>query len=120
MSTPTRISHLPRRDGQLPEGAKYVGRPSRWGNPHKIGDDGFTPVAGVTATGESLGVFLRLSQLKTVGDVLSAYRATAHMRISRDPNWLAPLRDATALACACPLDMPCHVDVLIELLEVTA
>lgn len=29
---------------------------------------------------------------------------------------LAPLRDATALACSCPLDRPCHADVLIELL----
>lgn len=33
-----------------------------------------------------------------------------------DPPDLSPLRDATALACWCPLDMPCHADVLIELL----
>jgi hypothetical protein len=31
--------------------------------------------------------------------------------------WLAPLRQATALMCWCPLDKPCHADVLIEYLN---
>jgi Domain of unknown function (DUF4326) len=31
--------------------------------------------------------------------------------------WLAPLRQASALMCWCPLDEPCHADVLIEYLD---
>ena len=31
-----------------------------------------------------------------------------------DPDWLAPLRGHD-LACWCPLDQPCHADVLLEL-----
>lgn len=39
-----------------------------------------------------------------------------HLSDLGDPPDLAPLRDATALACWCPLDAPCHADELIELL----
>lgn len=38
-----------------------------------------------------------------------------HLSDLGDPPDLDPLRDATALACWCPLDQPCHADVLIEL-----
>lgn len=31
---------LNRREAGVPEGAVYVGRPSRWGNPFKVGRDG--------------------------------------------------------------------------------
>jgi hypothetical protein len=34
--------------------------------------------------------------------------------IERNPDWLAPLRGHD-LACWCPLDQPCHADVLLEL-----
>jgi hypothetical protein len=33
------------------------------------------------------------------------------------PPDIAPLRYASGLACWCPLDAPCHADVLIELLS---
>ena len=33
------------------------------------------------------------------------------------PSFLEPLRQATGLACRCRSHLPCHVDVLIELLE---
>jgi len=33
-----------------------------------------------------------------------------------DPPDLAPLRGASALACWCPLEEPCHADVIIDLL----
>jgi hypothetical protein len=31
-------------------------------------------------------------------------------------DWLEKLRDGWDLACWCPLDRPCHVDVLLELI----
>ena len=60
----------------MPEGAVYVGRPTPWGNPYRIGDD--------------------------------------TVRNQANPTWLALLRGHD-LACWCPLDVPCHADVLLEL-----
>jgi hypothetical protein len=34
-------------------------------------------------------------------------------KLEDDPNFLEPLRGKN-LACWCPLDRPCHVDVLLE------
>lgn len=66
----------------MPEGAVYVGRPSRWGNEMEdvLDDEDITP-GGIRAEAET---------------------------------WLAPLRGHD-LACWCPLDQPCHADVLLEL-----
>ena len=72
----------------MPEGAVYVGRPSRWGNPYRVG---FLTPAGA--------VFL--------------YRTVVARDFDR-LGWLEPLRGRD-LACWCPLDQPCHADVLLEL-----
>ncbi len=87
-----RISHYPRRDGKLPEGARYVGRPSRWGNPYPITD--MTPAS----------------------EAVRLYRQWALDQLDNDPAWLDPLKGASALACACAADQPCHAEALVELL----
>lgn len=100
--SPARLSHYPRRDGKLPEGARWVGRPSRWGNPH--------PVANVRRCD-------RCDTEHTAAEAVAAYRRdlpTGDALVA----WLDPLRDAKWLACGCALGEPCHVDVLLELLEV--
>jgi hypothetical protein len=75
----------------MPEGAVYVGRPSRWGNRWHVwhGRDQVSAVA-----------LFRAELLNWTPDGLA--------------KWLAPLR-GRALACWCPLDQPCHADVLLEL-----
>jgi len=92
-----RLQH--RRGTSLPEGAPYVGRPSRWGNPY---------------------VFDR-STLKE-GRVLVASRAEAVRRyeadLLADPERVAEARRLLAgrdLACYCLLDGPCHADVLLRI-----
>jgi hypothetical protein len=35
---PLRIQRKRTKGWRMPEGAVYVGRPSRWGNPFKVGD----------------------------------------------------------------------------------
>jgi hypothetical protein len=89
---------------RMPAGARYVGRPSRWGNGYHVGD-----------------IDLGLGRLMTASDVVECYRAEV-LGWNHDyrMRWLEPLRGATALACWCPLDQPCHADVLIELLEASA
>lgn len=144
--TPVRLCHYPRRDGPLPAGAKWVGRPSRWGNPFKVGShDGLARVPAVIHAGREWEHENRISaagmrhdyhhgagrvtvvnvRRMTVTESIACYRAwvtgsgwpLTWAQPPKPADWLDPLRDATALACACPLGTPCHVDVLIEMLR---
>ena len=80
----------------VPEGAIYVGRPcpglkgSRWANPW--------PVKGYG-----------------LDESLRRFRATfSHPDLVKDMLKELGGRD---LACWCPLDQPCHADILLELVE---
>ena len=105
-----------RKRGQpgLPDGAVYVGRPSRWGNP-------FT-VTGAVEIG-----------YRFTSDAQAHHFAVlcfAEWLTRRNQDWwhgpesdrrrdlildsLAMLR-GKRLACWCPLDRPCHADVLAAL-----
>jgi hypothetical protein len=70
---------------QAPDGAVYVGRPTKWGNPYVIGRDG------------------------TRDEVIEAYREW----IGKRPELLAELR-GKHLVCWCA-PKACHADVLLEL-----
>jgi hypothetical protein len=72
-----------------PEEAIYVGRPTRWGNPWKVGEDGLDAAKCV----ELFSIMLAHS------DNLR-HRAEKELR-------------GHDLACWCPLDEPCHADVLL-------
>ena len=77
---------LNRRDG-VPEGAVYVGRPTRWGNPYVIGRDGDR------------------------AEVIERFRHYANARYTgRD---LEELRGKDLVCWCAPL--PCHADVLLEM-----
>lgn len=79
----------------MPEGAVYVGRPTRWGNPWNVGS---------IATRGGEFVFM------TADDAVGRFRKNQFdlMRAAR-----RELRGKD-LACWCPLDQPCHADVLLE------
>jgi hypothetical protein len=79
----------------MPENTVYVGRPSKWGNPYKIGDE-FT----------------------TIQDILGLYERWLKSKLKEDLQFLDSLKGHD-LACWCPLDKPCHADVLLKLLEET-
>lgn len=92
---PVRISHYPRTDGKLPDRAKWVGRPSRFGNPHDH---------------------------RILGRVEAVRRYRADLYAGRLPVTVTDVLDQLdgydELACRCPLDgEPCHGDVLVEVLR---
>ena len=93
-NAPRRIKLSRQKGWRLPAGAINVARPTAWGNPFRIGDavDGFGTVA-------------------TRDEAVALYRA----RIVAAPagHDYAELRGRD-LACWCPLDGPCHADVLLE------
>ena len=94
---PKRIQRKRTQGWRMPEGAVYVGRPTKWGNPFGLG--------GFTLFGHPYGP-------QTRDDVVTLFR------FSKDvPDYRAAVRDelrGKALVCWCPLGEPCHADVLLE------
>lgn len=105
-----------------PEGAIVVARPSRWGNPWRIGADGYVHGPGTyfshdPAASNALAValyadWLKLSHLAPA--LIDHPSGEMVLRRARILNDLYELRGHN-LACWCPLDQPCHADVLLEL-----
>jgi hypothetical protein len=110
MGEPKRIQRQRTKGWRMPDGAVYVGRPSRWGNPFRVGD--LCPVAWTWRDGcwrvEPLGS----DRVASAGQAVDRFAAVA-----RQPDYVAAVRRELAgkdLACWCPLDSPCHADVLLE------
>ena len=84
---------------RLPEGAVYVGRPSIWGNPWKIGGRAHGALGPQEAVAE-------YERALTRGELKDRAGAPLIDRIGE-------LR-GHVLACWCDLDQPCHADVLLR------
>jgi Domain of unknown function (DUF4326) len=98
---PVRIQRKRTKGWKMPEGAIYVGRPTKWGNRYRIG------MCDPNVRGRN---FVMLG----FDDLVRAYRCYAARAIEVDQHWLDELRGKN-LACWCRLDQPCHADVLLEL-----
>ena len=128
MSEPKRVQRC-RTAGMpgMPKGAKYVGRPTRWGNPFRIyhGHSSIGPEWSVARetwrhipASECVYGYVTSSDLNAEAAV-ELYQTLIDVR-ARDEGdrlreWLAPLA-GWDLACWCPLDQPCHVDVLLKVM----
>lgn len=89
----------------MPAGAVYVGRPSRWGNPFTI----------TRAKANLRDVMVPDTDPISRFVVVQAFRSWITAEINEHLTIdLEPLRGRD-LACWCPLDQPCHADVLLEL-----
>jgi len=88
----------------MPEGAIYVGRPTKWGNPYKISD----ALSRATAVGLYRRTLLT-GGLQTTWRIGGAFTDPITAEIVR-----TELRGHD-LVCWCPLDEPCHADVLLEI-----
>ena len=89
---PAQRVRLQRRAGwRKPPGAVVVARPSRWGNPFRVGVDG-----------DRAACVRRYREALAAGE-LAFDEAEVRARLAG--------RD---LACWCPLGEPCHADVLLS------
>ena len=90
---PRRIQLSRRKGWRKPPNTVVVARPSKWGNPFRIGENGLSRA-----------------------DAVQQYR-----RLVTDPahqGFRERVRTELAgknLACWCPLGEPCHADVLLEI-----
>ena len=114
MSTPYRIQRQRTKGCRMPENTAYVGRGTKWGNPWKVTphEDGRATVTDPisctafesvpAATAHATGSFRW--QLLNHPNVLGFTETEARAELA-----------GKNLACSCPLDQPCHADVLLEI-----
>lgn len=99
---------------KMPEGAVYVGRPTKWGNPYHIGENYSDEI---------------LDEQKEIIDILSWDNISAETAVRFYleaiqgsfpclPFTIDDVRRELAgkdLVCWCPIGQPCHADVLLRL-----
>ena len=130
--TPRRIQLRRTKGWRMPPNTVRVSRPSKWGNPYRVGQRGqfaWEPMTDAELLAFDFsdremmvgGQRMRLSPMPpnriipfdkplTIEDVLLLY----HKHIRDKEIDLAPLRGKD-LACWCPLDAACHADILLGL-----
>jgi len=135
-ATPRRVQRMRAKDWKMPANTIYVGRPTKWGNPFDFrsadncwnalamgcrGDAKGRREAAVKAFREWISDPRGRVQEMEFGVVMEARgehiplgpRAKAGASPSLD-EIRAELRGKN-LACWCPINHPCHADVLLEL-----
>lgn len=133
---PERLQRRRQKGWRMPEGAVYVGRPTRWGNPFRIGRPGdacdpFGPflAVGMGYRGDRAGCHrasvaahrLWLTQGRSPG--LRWGAKTVWDIDPGEPPSFGAIREALAgraLVCWCRLDQPCHADMLLAIANGTA
>ena len=120
--TPSRIQRSRKKGWRMPEGAVYVGRPSRWGNWFRVGDTYMIlpglgwPIPTWRTPGPVGDTQARVERCPDALTAIEWYRAWIMQPGVGMPRLTNPadLRGKD-LVCWCPLDQPCHADVLLEL-----
>lgn len=131
MTAPIRIQRQRTKGCKMPDNTVYVGRPTRWGNPFRIGQTHMPAVHPSEVTAVKSGPFTHFSvdgrpgiplipfdKPLTPEDTVALFRGHAMEQIGP-----ASIREALRgknLACFCALDQPCHADVLLELANAPA
>jgi hypothetical protein len=109
---PERIQRKRTRGWKMPPNTVYVGRPSKWGNPYHIGQNYIDKVIEndevVEHSWDSIDAKTAIAFYEEA--ITKKYPA---VKITVE-EIIAELRGKN-LACWCPLDKPCHADVLLRL-----
>jgi hypothetical protein len=112
---PRRIQRKRSAGWKMPKNTVYVGRPTKWGNPFQVdrtqrsGALGY--LHGVADTPTHAVIFYRMHLNNIMDDRCKHFCPEAYcpreaiVRQLRGKN----------LACWCPLDQPCHADILLEI-----
>ncbi|WP_136314449.1 DUF4326 domain-containing protein [Actinomyces procaprae] len=122
--SPRRIQRRRTAGWRMPDGAVYVGRPSRWGNPFRQ----WLEILASNASADQavLGIppgipdAIHPCWLDTPRAAVEAYlawlRGDLRAQLVPSPPSASEIRETLVgrdLACWCPLDEPCHADVLL-------
>lgn len=111
--TPKRIQRKRTKGWKMPSNTVYVGRPTKWGNPYCVGasycDDVFH---------DAKLIYIKSWNNIDAQTAVNFYEEAIALRYPvikfTVDEIIAELRGKD-LACWCPLDKPCHADVLLRL-----
>lgn len=92
LSKPVRVQRKRTKGWRMPPNTVYVGRPSKFGNMFKIEKGGDSPAQAV----EKYKQFTERLSDSAIRHIITKLKGKN-------------------LACWCPLDNPCHADILLEL-----
>ncbi len=128
MSTPVRIQRKRTKGWRLPTNTVVVTRPSDYGNPFSPGrhyrrGDGGIPRLGISFTFTEAYEGHQDASYTTIKDNAEAVEWFRWYVSTWNPSLRAKVvRELRGknLACWCPLDQPCHADVLLELANTEA
>lgn len=115
--TPQRIQRSRKRGWRMPPNTVYVGRPTRWGNPFDFRSPEYRAEAIKRGFYEEPEVFARALAVR---DYQKGIAAPVGLDFPTRQQFIN-IRDSVKqlrgknLCCYCPLDEPCHADVLLEL-----
>lgn len=122
MTSPRRIQQKREKGWRKPAGAVSVARPSRWGNPYTV--ETFRDGVGDTSARVRVPEDDRTEFFYAAPwEIPTKEQAAAYAVELYRTRWI-PLADMSALRkalrgkdlmCWCPLDQPCHADVLLEI-----
>lgn len=128
MTKPVRIQRKRTKGWRMPPNTVYVGRPTVFGNPWAVTDHGMTLIHTSDGRGK-VNLPKTAIMTTTTEDAVKRFRAWLSGAIY-NWNYVAmlpveawrtslieqlPNLHGKNLACWCPLDKPCHADVLLEL-----
>lgn len=137
MPAPQRIQRQRTKDWRMPENTVYVGRGSIWGNPFAVLIGTRTDPLGVKSDlnvvdirSDEVIAYHCLTKVEALSRAAFQYEALIRgavpnhslrqITLEVEPGFAAladrlPDLRGKNLACWCPLDQPCHADVLLEL-----
>jgi hypothetical protein len=110
---PKRIQRKRTKGWRMPENAVYVGRPTKWGNPCKV-QKSKSGVFKWEVVGSNGNVMASTSTRERAIDMSVGFYRFFFTRNLKKWGEINELRGKD-LACWCPLDSPCHADILLEL-----
>jgi hypothetical protein len=111
---PERIQRKRTRGWRKPDGAVVVSRPSKWGNPWRVVEH---PMGwGIQHERSTALIAAWPTRHGAAAQAVSFYcRALQTGQLEVVPLEVTRELAGRDLACWCPLDQPCHADVLLEI-----
>lgn len=106
---------------KMPKNCKYVGRPTAWGNPFKLTPDGWIMCKSINRKILDPWIYWSATGGFCLTDIVELYECWIKGELHEHSCLLTPpdIKELKGkdLACFCSLSSPCHVDILIKLLN---
>jgi hypothetical protein len=120
INAPKRIQRSRKKGYKTPENTVYVGRPSKFGNPFRLTPDGYIQCYSIGRMIFNPWIMWSHTDGFESKDIVALYDQWLNGKLKVIAPYLPTPPDYSVLkgkdlSCWCPLDQPCHADVLLKL-----